>query len=278
MYRTLIQAEELRAHLDDADWVVVDCRYDLTDHQAGRRAYLEGHVPGAVYVDMETDLSAPKAPGTGRHPLPSPLQLTALFGRLGIGNGAQVVVYDAAGGMMAARFWWLLRYMGHEPVAVLDGGWPSWRDGGNPAASGEQSHRRVEFHGQPREDLLVQAEAVLNQPCLVDSRDPARYRGEVEPLDPVAGHIPGAINYFCKNNLDGQGRFQTATALRAQLAAVFGSTPAEQATFYCGSGVTACHNILAAVHAGFPQSRLYPGSWSEWCADPARPVASGDTR
>lgn len=278
MYRTLIQAEDLVRHLDDAGWVVVDCRHDLADHQAGRRAHLDGHIPGAGFADMESDLSAAKTPGSGRHPLPSPAHLVAVFSRLGIGDDTQVVAYDAAGGMMAARLWWLLRYMGHETVAVLDGGWPCWRQAGYPVVSGEEHRAPEEFHGQPCHGRVVETAAVLEQARLIDARDPARYRGEIEPLDPVAGHIPGALNYFCRNNLDEQGRFRDPAVLQAQFATVFGETPAENAAFYCGSGVTACHNILAAVHAGFPQSRLYPGSWSEWCADPSRPVAVGEAR
>lgn len=277
MYRTLIGCEPLHSAVNDAEWVVVDCRFELGSPDDGRQAYLAGHIPGAVYVHLDDDLSAPKAPGRGRHPLPSAEHLSALFGRLGITAGKQVVAYDAMGGMMAAaRFWWLLRYMGHEAVAVLDGGWPAWVAAGLPACTGEEHRARAEFIGRPYADRVVSPDQVLRQPRLIDSRDPARFRGETEPVDPVAGHIPGAVNHFCKNNLDEQGRFRDTASLRRLLQPAFGAAAPGEVTFYCGSGVTACHNILAAVHAGFNEPRLYAGSWSEWCADPVRPVARGE--
>ena len=274
---TLMQAPELRPLLEDSDVIAIDCRFDLADPEAGHRAYLEAHIKGAVYAHLDKDLSSPKHPGSGRHPLPPAAHLERVFGRFGIAAGRQVVAYDASGGMFAARLWWLLRYMGHDAVAVLDGGWPAWIAGGGPIASGEEDNAPAQFRGRPHPGRVVKAEQVLDQPRLVDSRDPGRYRGEVEPIDPVAGHIPGAVNYFFKRNLATDGRFLAPDALRLALTGVFGTTPAAEVTFYCGSGVTACHNILAAVHAGFPEPRLYAGSWSEWCADPARPVASGDT-
>jgi thiosulfate/3-mercaptopyruvate sulfurtransferase len=275
LHHTLIQAQELRPLLKRGGAVVVDCRFDLADPAAGRHAYLQAHIKGAVYAHLDEDLSSPKQLGRGRHPLPSPDQLIKLFGRLGITTGAQVVVYDASGGMFAARLWWLLRYMGHDSVAVLDGGWTAWLATSGATASGDENNSPAPFTGQPHPERVVTAGQVLARPRLVDSRDPARYRGEVEPIDPVAGHIPSAINYFCKRNLTADGRFLTPDALRPALTEIFGAVPAAEVTFYCGSGVTACHNILAAVHAGFPEPRLYAGSWSEWCADPARPVASG---
>lgn len=260
----------------DGGVIVVDCRFDLADPDAGRRAYLQAHIRGAVYAHLDSDLSGTRRPGSGRHPLPSPGQLERVFGRLGIAAGRQVAAYDAGGGLFAARLWWLLRYMGHDAVAVLDGGWPAWMACGGATAGGEEHNPPARFKGRPRPDRVVHAGEVLMQRRLVDSRDPARYRGEVEPIDPVAGHIPGAVNYFCKRNLGEDGRFLAPASLRSALSVVFGAVPASEVTFYCGSGVTACHNILAAVHAGFPEPRLYAGSWSEWCADPARPVARGD--
>jgi thiosulfate/3-mercaptopyruvate sulfurtransferase len=275
MHTTLIDCATLRGALGHPDWIVVDCRFDLADTGAGRRAYLEAHIPGARYADLDADLSGPKAAGGGRHPLPAAEQMRAVFGRLGIDRAAQVVAYDAAGGMLAAaRFWWLLRYMGHAAVAVLDGGWPAWLAGGHPTEAGDRSAKAVVFAGEPHTDRVVPVDAVPQVDTLIDSRDPARYRGEIEPIDPVPGHIPGAANYFCKNNLDPSGHFRPREELKAALGPLLGHAPGT-ATFYCGSGVTACQNILAAVHAGFAEPRLYPGSWSEWCADPARPVARG---
>ncbi|HTT07706.1 MAG TPA: sulfurtransferase [Gammaproteobacteria bacterium] len=275
-YRTLIQTQELRPLLENDGVIVIDCRFDLADLEAGRRAYLEAHIKGAVYAHLDEDLSGPQYPGSGRHPLPSPKRLEKIFGKFGVTVGRQVVAYDASGGMVAARLWWQLRYMGHEAVAVLDGGWPAWIASGGDTASGEQRNPPTKFEGRPHFERVVETKQVLEQRRLVDSRDPARYRGESEPIDPVAGHIPGAVNYFCKRNLTADGRFLTPAALRPALSGVFGAVPAAEVTFYCGSGVTACHNILATVHAGFQEPRLYAGSWSEWCADPARPVARGE--
>jgi thiosulfate/3-mercaptopyruvate sulfurtransferase len=177
--------------------------------------------------------------------------------------------------LAAARLWWLLRYMGHEAVAVLDGGWAAWQAAALPRTSGIETRGPVAFEGFPRMDRVVAIDSVPAVKCLIDSRDPVRFRGEAEPIDPVAGHIPGAVNYFCKTNLDDGGRFRPRAVLRGALAGVFGDAAPEEAVFYCGSGVSACHNILATVHAGYPEPRLYAGSWSEWCADPARPVATG---
>ncbi len=275
MHTTLIDCATLHGSLGHPEWKVVDCRFDLADTTAGRRAYLEAHVPGARYADLDLDLSGPKRAGTGRHPLPAAAQMREVFGRLGIERHAQVVAYDAAGGMLAAaRFWWMLRYMGHDAVAVLDGGWAAWLAAGFPTEAGDRSVEPARFEGAPRSERVVRTDAVLHARPLIDARDPARYSGEVEPIDPVAGHIPGAANHFCRNNLDASGRFRPREELRAVLAPLLESAPSP-ATFYCGSGVTACHDILASVHAGYAEPRLYPGSWSEWCADPSRPVARG---
>lgn len=275
MYGTLIDTDTLRARLDDPDWMIVDCRFDLKDPHAGRRAWLEGHVPGAAYADLERDLSVPR-PGAGRHPLPDAARLEAVFSRLGIEAGRQVVAYDAEDGGFAARLWWLLRYAGHDAVAVLDGGWRAWREAGLAQRAGEERPPPARFRAALRPERIVGAAQVPSVPRLVDARDPARYRGELEPLDPVAGHIPGAVSHCFRRNLDARGRFLPPARLRAQLEAVLAGCPAQEAVFYCGSGVTACHNLLALAHAGLPEGRLYPGSWSEWCSDPARPVATGD--
>lgn len=276
MYKTLIDCDGLRAALGRTDWVIVDCRFDLADPAAGRRAYEQSHLPGALYAHLDEELSAPRTPESGRHPLPSPARLCSLFGQWGIDSDKQVVAYDNAGGTIAARLWWLLRYMGHEAVAVLDGGWAAWTAAGLPVTAEVRTPTPTVFTGAPRRDRVVETDAVATVARLIDSRDPVRYRGESEPLDPVAGHIPGALNYFCRNNLDADGKFRSRGDLRTSFAPLFSGVAPEDVAFYCGSGVTACHNILAALHAGYAEPRLYAGSWSEWCADPRRPVATGD--
>lgn len=278
MYQTLVECDTLGAHLGRADWAVVDCRFDLADPERGRTQYLAGHVPGARYAHLERDLSAAPRPGGGRHPLPEPQVLAATLGRLGAAPGIQVVAYDDAGGAFAARLWWLLRYMGHDAVAVLDGGWQAWLAAGGPVETGEVSAAAATFTGAPRGECVVDAADVASAPLLVDARDARRYRGEYEPIDPVAGHIPGARNRPYTDNLAADGRFKPVPDLRAEFAAVLGGTPAAAAVFYCGSGVTACHDLLALAHAGLGTARLYPGSWSEWCSDPRRPVATGEAR
>jgi thiosulfate/3-mercaptopyruvate sulfurtransferase len=264
---TLIPVETLSTHLEDPRWVVVDCRFSLADTGAGRRAYRQAHIPGAVYVHLDEDLSGPPTTDRGRHPLPPPERLVALFARLGIGPDSQVVVYDDAGGAIAARLWWMLHYMGHEAAAVLDGGWQAWQAADLPVHSGFESRPPRTFRGSPRREWLVRQEDVPADGRLVDSRAPERYRGEVEPLDPVAGHIPGALNYHYQNNLDEAGRFLPVQKLQEQLAPFLAGTDPSDVVYYCGSGVTACHNILAQVHAGLPMPRLYVGSWSEWCRE-----------
>lgn len=276
MYNTLVSVNELRAQSNNPDWVIVDCRFDLSQPDQGRRDYLAAHIPGAVYADVDADLSGPRNGGGGRHPLPEPDALRQLFSRLGIDDSCQVVAYDACGGGFAARLWWLLRQMGHEAVAVLDGGWPAWLAADAPTRSGDEQRSPRSFSGSPRDGLTVDSGTVIQAPLLVDSRDPARYRGEFEPLDPAAGHIPGARNRFWKLNLGTDDHFHSRARLAEELQQVYGRTAPDSVAFYCGSGVTACHNILAAVHAGLPEPRLYPGSWSEWCSDPARPVATGE--
>lgn len=271
----IISTDDLREHCDDPDWAIVDCRFDLTDTGAGREAYRTAHIPGAVYADLETDLSDMSGTGRGRHPLPTPSALREVFSRLGIGGGTRVIAYDAADGAVAARLWWMLRYMGHDAVAVLNGGWRAWQTAALPERAGDEYRSPAQFRGEPRRDWLVGVDEVSNAALLVDARAPARYRGEMEPLDPVAGHIPGAVNDFYGNSVDESGRFLSGKLVRERLLRVFGDTPPEQVIFYCGSGVTACHNALAAAHAGLPAARVYAGSWSEWCSDPSRPVATG---
>jgi thiosulfate/3-mercaptopyruvate sulfurtransferase len=274
MYQTLIDPQTLASHLADADWVIVDCRFSLADVSQGRTHYEAAHIPGAVYAHLDDDLSGPPVTDNGRHPLPTPDALRDLFSRLGIDGSKQVVAYDDAGGMIASRLWWMLRYMGHKAVAVLNGGWQVWQQAELPTRAGVEANLPAEFSGEPAADWLVQIDAVTEQPLLIDSRGPVRYRGEEEPLDARPGHIPGAINYYFADNLDENGRFLSVDTLRNQLQALVGDTAVDDTTFYCGSGVSACVNLLALAHAGLGNGRLYVGSWSEWSRDPQRPAAT----
>lgn len=259
-----------------SDTVFIDCRYDLQAADRGRQDYLQAHIPGAVYACLHGDLSVARQ-RSGRHPLPSPFAMNKLFRRLGINSGSTVVAYDDAGGAMAAaRAWWMLRFMGHRRVCVLDGGWSAWRRLSAPVESGDIQPSAGIFIGRPRPSLQAGPESIAEAPLVVDSREGARYSGEQENIDPIAGHIPGARNRYFRDNLkaDGTG-FAIATALRRDFISLFaGHNPAE-VVFYCGSGVTACHNILAVCHAGLPMPKLYPGSWSQWC-QLQFPVATGD--
>jgi thiosulfate/3-mercaptopyruvate sulfurtransferase len=281
MHTRLISAPALQDHIDAPDWLVVDCRHDLLDLAYGRAAYGAGHLPGAVFADLEQDLSGPKTDAAGvfqgRHPLPEKAALVHTLRAWGVHAGTQVVAYDAHGGMYAARLWWLLRWLGHEAVAVLDGGMPAWLAAGG-ALTGAAAPARAPGSigvGPALMDTVTAAEVQTNigsgKRVLVDARAPDRFEGKNETIDPVAGHIPGAVNRFFKHNLDADGRFKPAAQLRAEFGALL-ADPA-QAIMQCGSGVTACHNLLALAVADMPGAALYPGSWSQWCADPARPVA-----
>jgi len=281
MTMTLISAADLAARLQAPDVRIFDVRHDLADHAAGRRAYEQGHLPGARYLDHETELAAPRTGKNGRHPLPSRADLAALMAAHGVGPDTLVVAYDASGGMFAAHLWWMLRWLGHERVAVLDGGWQGWTAAGLPvtAAPAPAVAAGVAPSAASLADT-VDAQAVLAnlaQPAFIvlDARAANRYRGEVEPMDPVAGHIPGALNRPNGDNLQADGRFKDAAQLRAEFATLLGERDPRAVVHQCGSGITACHNLLAMEIAGLAGSRLYPGSWSEWCSDPARPVARG---
>ena len=276
MYLTLIAVAELCQMIDRADFRIVDCRFDLSALSAGLDDYCRGHIPGAVYADLAHDLSGPPTTDRGRHPLPPPARLIERFSHFGISSRDQVVVYDDAGGMFAARVWWMLRYLGHDAAAVLDGGWNAWVASGSGIEAGENRASKAEFSGCARRSQLVTIDEIDNPENLIDARDPQRYRGEIEPLDPRAGHIPGARNHFFKDNLDSEGFFLTPPALKQAFTTTLGKLPDSTAVHYCGSGVSACHNILAQTHAGLDQPRLYCGSWSEWCADPERPIAVGE--
>ncbi len=276
MYNTLVDAQTLNKHLSDPNWVVVDCRYDLMNMNAGYQSYLSGHIPGAVYARLHKELSARRPlTDSGRHPAPSAQELEENFSALGITNHSQVVAYDLSGGAFAARLWWLLRYAGHDSVALLDGGQDAWLQAGYQLDKNRPEVVAGSFNAALDSRRLVKLDEVANIPRLVDSREPARYRGDREPIDRVGGHIPGAINRHWQDNLDEQGKFLSPERLKLALHDVFAGTKPQDTAFYCGSGVTACHNLLAAVHAGYSLPRLYAGSWSEWCSDPARPVAKG---
>ena len=275
MYTTIIQARDLHDHIKDPDWVIVDCRYDLADDAAGHRSYLDSHIPNAVYANLHDDLSDTGKTGRGRHPVPDDRALQRLFVRLGIHHDSQVVVYDAASGSIAARLWWLLKFMHHGMVAVLDGGWQAWLDADYDTEPGLRKNPPGNFLGTARMEMLVAREQVISSPLLVDSREPARYRGDYEPIDPVAGHIPGAVNHFWKENLDSDGCFLTPHRIRQDLLHLFNGIAPEQVVFYCGSGVTACHNLLAAQYSGLPIPRLYAGSWSEWCGEENPAIEKG---
>ena len=279
-FTTLISVADLAGHLDDPNWVICDCRHDLADTTTGRRAYAESHIPGARFLHLDEDLSAPLTGRNGRHPLPDPEKFGRRLGELGISNTSQVVAYDASGGFYAARLWWMLRWAGHEAAAVLDGGWQAWIKAGHPVTAQLPSIKAAGFTPRCRTDLARDAGSIVANlgkpgPLLLDARSPDRFRGENETLDPVGGHIPGAANRFFKLNLETDGRFKSATILRREFNELLGNNAPGDVAHYCGSGVTACHNLLAMEIAGLSGSRLYPGSWSEWVADPSRPIAVG---
>ncbi|WP_371323026.1 sulfurtransferase [Dechloromonas sp. ZY10] len=285
-YLTHVDAATLAAHLDAPDWLVIDVRHQLADPEYGERAYAAAHVPGARFLHCDRDLSGMVSGGNGRHPLPDPAVFAARMAGLGLAPTTQVVVYDDAQGMIAGRLWWLLRWLGHEAVALLDGGWAAWLAAGgqiaagaaDAPAAGTKTPQPASTVAVPRPGLTVDADFVQKNlstvnMCLVDARSPDRYRGENETIDPVGGHIPGARNRFFKDNLLPDGRFKPAAVLRAEWLSLLAGAAPEQVVHQCGSGVSACLNLVAMEIAGLPGARLYPGSWSEWCADPARPLA-----
>ncbi|MBL8251100.1 MAG: sulfurtransferase, partial [Candidatus Competibacter sp.] len=251
---TLIDSVTLNDHLDDPGWVVVDCRFSLSDPAAGRRAYAESHIPGARYAHLDEDLSGPVTPATGRHPLPDPGRLAQKLGEWGVGNDTQVVAYDDMGGILAAaRLWWLLRWLGHGACAVLDGGFAAWRRAGLPLTARQPTVRPRTFEARADDRLWLttaQVEALAGQEILLDARAAARYRGELEPIDPVAGHIPGAVNLPTEDNLTADGRFRPSDQQRERFLALLDGRPASAVVHGCGSGVTACHNLLAMEAAG----------------------------
>lgn len=280
-YTQLIDLHALHQNLTNPFWVIIDCRFDLADPDWGFQDYNRGHIPGAVYAHLDHDLSGPRTASNGRHPLPDPTIFRETLGRLGVNSNKQVVAYDTTGGSFAARLWWMLKYYGHSHVAVLNGGFQAWAASNYPAESGSRTNQGTIFTGEPDPSMLVPtAEMDLlskgGQTTLIDARAPERYRGEVEPLDPVAGHIPGAVNRFHQDNLGPDGLFLPPETLKSEFLSLLRPSPPAHAVVYCGSGVTSCHHLLAMQAAGLPMARLYAGSWSEWIRDPHRPIATGE--
>lgn len=277
----LIGAQELASHRQDRGWRVIDCRFDLVNSAAGCRAYLDGHIPGAVFADLNKDLAAVPTATSGRHPLPAVADISEVFSRLGIDADVAVVVYDAGSGAFAARTWWLLRWLGHERVVLLDGGFRNWRSLGLPLLDGHERVGRRQFEADVRHDLVIStAELVARQADietmkLVDARDEARFRGESEPIDAIAGHIPGATNLPFSASLRDNGAWRGTEELAELWSGHLGADKAVDWSVMCGSGVTACHLALSGMLAGFREPRLYAGSWSEWIKDPERPIALG---
>lgn len=280
-HSTLVDAAQLAAHLNDPAWCVVDCRHDLFDHAMGRRDYDAGHIAGAFFGDIETGLAGPKTGTNGRHPLPTREQVVKLFRGWGMDNRTQLVAYDAQGGQFAVRLWWLARWLGHAGVVVLDGGWQAWLAAGGPTSRAVPTRVRGTF--APTTPLVKYVDSAFVEGHLndantvvLDARAGERYAGEQEPIDPVAGHIPGALNRFWQANL-ADGKFKSRDQLRAEFDALLAGRDSAHVVHQCGSGVTSCHNLLAMEIAGLPGASLYAGSWSEWVADPKRPVALGRT-
>jgi thiosulfate/3-mercaptopyruvate sulfurtransferase len=282
VYRTLVSVDELFAHRDDPAWVIVDCRHLLQDPAAGRRIYEAAHIPGAFFASLDDDLSGKKTGKNGRHPLPDPQNFAAFLQQLGVNTDTQLIAYDAGGDMVAARFWFLTRYIGHDAVAVLDGGFAAWAGSGKPVTTQTPARpRNGTITAQPREHYAVNAthiEASLQGDhfTLLDARGADRFAGRNEVLDPIGGHIPGARNRPFRENYTGPfGQFKSAEQLRTEFEAL--GIPEERLVHQCGSGVSAAVNMLAMEHAGLSGTRLYPGSWSEWCADPSRPMVRAAT-
>lgn len=283
-FRTLVDGPTLAAHLGDPAWLIVDCRFTLAEPARGELAFASSRIPGARYAHLERDLAGAVGDATGRHPLPDPTAFAATLGRLGVQPRTQVVVYDDSLGSIAARLWWLLRWCGHPAVALLDGGWPAWRRRAAPIECGPPSSAAGD--SAPPYPVAADADGIAdtaqiesirgdNAWRLIDARPEERYCGEHEPIDRVAGHIPGSVWRTFEDNLEFDGSFLDAPALRADFLACLGSVPPARTVHTCGSGVTACHNLLAMEHAGLPGSKLYVGSWSAWISNPERPVATG---
>ena len=279
---TIVSTDALAARLDGT-WAIVDCRYHLKDEHWGRREYRAAHIPGAAYVSLSDDLAGTPSGSNGRHPIPTADAMAAVFGRLGIDSTTQVVAYDQETGMFASRLWWMLRYMGHKEVAVLDGGWAKWTREGRPSRDGDETPTARTFVGHPRDSLRLDAREVERQllapqALLVDARAAERFQGLTEPIDRTPGHIPGAANHHYQQALADDGTLLPVEVLRETFTSLLGERKAEDIVMYCGSGVSACVNLLAMEHAGLPGAKLFPGSWSEWSSDPSRPVETGPAK
>jgi thiosulfate/3-mercaptopyruvate sulfurtransferase len=277
-FSTIISTSRLYENLDSAGWVIIDCRHDLARPDWGQAEYQKGHIPGADFAHLDHDLSGPITPQTSRHPLPEIDRIAERLSSWGIGDDTQVVVYDGSGGAIAVRLWWQLRFLGHQNTALLDGGYTQWLKDGYPVATNIAKRPAQKFNPRPQSNMLVDQRLIeenLRSPSflLIDARAEERYRGEKEPIDPVAGHIPGAINRFHGANLGADGLFLPAVELREQFSTLLAGKPPEEAVLYCGSGVTSCHHLLAMEIAGLPGAKLYAGSWSEWIRDPRHPIA-----
>jgi thiosulfate/3-mercaptopyruvate sulfurtransferase len=277
MHTTLTSTDVLAEHLVNPSWLIADCRYNLNDEAWGRSQYETAHIPGAVFVDVAHDLAGRRTGTNGRHPLPPVEDMTTTFGRLGIADDVQVIAYDQEAGAFASRLWWMLRYLGHDAVAVLDGGFANWTREGRPVRGGVEMQRSRTFTPRPREEMRVTVDETLTHlgdpsVLLIDARSPDRYAGKPDPLDTIYGHIPGARNRYYRDNVTDAGTLRSGAELRTDFEKVLAGTPASHAVMYCGSGITACHNLLAMEHAGLRGARLFAGSWSEWESDPNRPV------
>ena len=281
-HNTLVSATTLNENINNPKWIIIDCRFSLANSDAGSYAYRHGHLPNARYAHLNHDLSSTLSDLNGRHPLPSFKLLANKLGAWSISNNTQIVVYDDAGGAFAARLWWLLKSLGHNKVAVLNGGIQHWQKQGYALTTTLPTQNPTTFRPYLNTTLWLTAGQLQNKLarksiCLIDARTPERYRGEQEPIDPVAGHIPGSLNRPFQLNFDSTGLFLPAESLNSQFKKVIGTTVPEQVVHYCGSGVTACHNLLAMEIAGLTGSKLYAGSWSEWIRDKNRGVAKGNT-
>lgn len=278
IFTTIISTSELSSYLSSKNWVILDCRFDLQDFSWGFEQYSKGHIPGAIFADLNRDLASPLQPHTGRHPLPDANVFSEKLLGWGISSTTQVIAYDANSGGFASRAWWLLRLLGHNHAAVLDGGWQKWAAESRPISSTINTHpQHVAATGSFDQSFFVNTDQVLaaintSTHRIIDVRTGERYRGEFEPIDPVAGHIPGAVNRPIQANLTPEGVFKPAAQLRSEILDMLGNTPTQNTIIYCGSGVTSCHLVLAMEIAGMTGAKIYAGSWSEWIRDPQRPV------